>query len=69
RKRVQFALTSLGYEVSPLSGFFGPRTRAMIAAWQKAQGQAATGFLSGANWQALRQQAAPALSQFDPDQR
>ncbi|HEX2886235.1 serine/threonine-protein kinase, partial [Vineibacter terrae] len=38
RKRVQVALSSLGYGTQGTDGTFGPRTRQMIAAWQKGQG-------------------------------
>jgi peptidoglycan hydrolase-like protein with peptidoglycan-binding domain len=46
RKKVQMALNSLGHPIPTATGFFGPRTRAMIKAWQKAQGQPDTGFLT-----------------------
>ncbi len=60
RKHVQEALTSLGLEVRSLNGTFGPRTRAMIAAWQKTQGAPATGFLTAAQLAALLEQGTPA---------
>jgi peptidoglycan hydrolase-like protein with peptidoglycan-binding domain len=68
RKRAQTALTALGHDVAPITGFFGPRTRAMIAAWQKKQGLPETGYLSAAQWRALQQQAAPALAKLDAEQ-
>ncbi|HJQ57921.1 MAG TPA: peptidoglycan-binding protein [Vineibacter sp.] len=55
RKRVQVFLTALGHEV-PATGHFGPRTRAMIAAWQKKQGMPETGFLDESQLVALREQ-------------
>ncbi|WIM12054.1 peptidoglycan-binding protein [Enhydrobacter sp.] len=56
RKEVQAALTALGHEV-PSTGYFGPITRRMITAWQKTQGLATTGYLTGVELTALRQQA------------
>ena len=56
RKRVQTALTALGHEV-PATGYFGPITRKMIAAWQKTQGLPETGFLDSAQLAALTTQA------------
>jgi len=69
RKRVQVALTSLGQDVRSTSGTFGPRTRAMIAAWQKKQGLPETGYLTAAQLATLQQQAAPALARYDDAQR
>ncbi len=45
RKRVQVALNSLGHEMPTVTGYFGPRTRAMITAWQKKGGLPETGYL------------------------
>jgi peptidoglycan hydrolase-like protein with peptidoglycan-binding domain len=59
RKRVQAALTALGHEV-PATGYFGPITRKMIAAWQKTQGLPETGFLDRPQFAALTVQATPA---------
>ena len=59
RKRVQTALTALGHEV-PATGYFGPITRKMIAAWQKTQGLPETGFLDRPQLAALTAQATPA---------
>jgi peptidoglycan hydrolase-like protein with peptidoglycan-binding domain len=52
RKRVQAALTALGHDV-PTTGYFGPISRKMIAAWQKAQGLPETGFLDASQLTAL----------------
>jgi peptidoglycan hydrolase-like protein with peptidoglycan-binding domain len=65
RKRVQVALNSLGHPIPTVTGYFGSRTRAMIAAWQKAQGLPDTGYLTEAQLTSLWQQAAPALSKDD----
>jgi peptidoglycan hydrolase-like protein with peptidoglycan-binding domain len=68
RKGVQVALNSLGHEMPTVTGYFGPRTRAMITAWQKAQGLPETGYLTEAQLAALRQQAAAALAKYDQAQ-
>jgi peptidoglycan hydrolase-like protein with peptidoglycan-binding domain len=69
RKKVQVALNSLGHPIPTATGVFGRRTRAMITAWQKAQGLAETGYLTEAQLATLWQQAAPALSKFNQVQR
>ena len=68
RKRVQVALNSLGHEIATATGYFGPRIRVMITAWQKAQGLPETGRLTEAQLATLRQQAAPALTKYDQAQ-
>lgn len=68
RKKVQVALNSLGHEMPTVTGYFGPRTRAMITAWQKAQGLPETGYLTDVQLAMLRQQAAPALEKYDQAQ-
>ncbi len=46
RQKVQLGLTAAGFDTRGSDGTFGPRSREMIAAWQKAQSQPATGFLT-----------------------
>jgi len=65
RKGVQVALNSLGYKIPTATGYFGPRTRAMITAWQKTQGFSETGYLTEAQLATLRQQAAAALAKHN----
>ncbi|HJQ55749.1 MAG TPA: SUMF1/EgtB/PvdO family nonheme iron enzyme, partial [Vineibacter sp.] len=67
RRRVQIALTSLGHDTAGSDGAFGPRTRQMIAAWQKKQSEPETGYLTAAQWALLQQQAAAALAKHDED--
>jgi hypothetical protein len=62
RKRAQVALNALGHTIPTATGYFGPRTRAMITAWQETQGLPATGYLTEAQLAVLRQQAAAALA-------
>jgi peptidoglycan hydrolase-like protein with peptidoglycan-binding domain len=69
RKRVQVALNSLGHEIPTATGYFGPRTRAMITVWQKTQGLHETGYLTEIQLAKLLQQAAPALAIYDQTQR
>ena len=69
RKRVQVALNALGHAIPTATGYFGPRTRAMIKAWQKTQGLPETGYLTEAQLATLRQQAAAALEKYDRPRR
>ena len=69
RQHIQVALTSLGFDTQGIDGVFGPRSRAMIQAWQQARNNPATGFLTAPQQQALLGQAAPALAKFDEDQK
>jgi peptidoglycan hydrolase-like protein with peptidoglycan-binding domain len=39
--------------VTPLSGWFGPVTRAAVVAFQEAHGLPGTGVVDGATWRAL----------------
>ncbi|HEX9330052.1 MAG TPA: peptidoglycan-binding protein, partial [Reyranella sp.] len=54
RRRIQIALSTQGFDTHGTDGTFGPRSREMIAAWQQAQKHPATGYLSAAESQALR---------------
>ena len=69
RERVQLALTSLGFDTRGTDGIFGARSREMISAWQKARNQSATGFLSGAQQEALLKEAAPALAKHEEQKK
>jgi serine/threonine protein kinase/peptidoglycan hydrolase-like protein with peptidoglycan-binding domain len=69
RQHIQAALTGLGFNTAGTDGAFGPRSREMIANWQKARNYAATGFLTGAQNQAMLREGAPAVSRFDDDQK
>jgi hypothetical protein len=59
RQRIQAVLTSQGYDTRGSDGTFGQRSREMIAAWQKAKGHVATGFLTAAQVPALLRDAPP----------
>ncbi len=69
RQRIQVALSSQGFDTRGSDGTLGPRSREMIAAWQKARNQPATGFLDGTQHQALLREAAPALQRYDEEQK
>lgn len=69
RQRIQVALTSLGFDTRGSDGALGPRSRDMIAAWQKARNQPTTGFLTGTQNQALLREAGPALQKYDDEQK
>jgi peptidoglycan hydrolase-like protein with peptidoglycan-binding domain len=62
RRRLQAALTAQGFDTWGTDGRFGPRTRQMIAAWQKAQKQPASGFLTDSEVPMLLGSAATARS-------
>ncbi|MCA0304321.1 MAG: protein kinase [Proteobacteria bacterium] len=69
RQRLQVALSSLGFDTRGRDGVFGPRSREVIAAWQKARRMPETGFLTAAQQQALLKEAASAVAKFDDDQK
>ncbi|MBI2741686.1 MAG: peptidoglycan-binding protein [Rhodospirillales bacterium] len=69
RRRLQIALTSLGFDTRGDDGVFGPRSREMIANWQRARNQPPTGFVTKAQQQALLQQAAATLSKDDEQRK
>jgi serine/threonine protein kinase len=65
RRRIQLALTAQGFDTRGTDGTFGPRSREMIAAWQQAQKHPATGYLTAAESQALRDASPPSRSAAD----
>ena len=69
RQHIQVALTALGFATGSTNGTFGSRTREMIANWQKSRNEPATGYLTGAQNQALLRDAAPAVARFDDEQK
>lgn len=69
RQHLQVALTSLGFDTRGTDGRLGPRSRDMIAAWQKKVGAPATGFLTAAQRSQLFAIAAPAIAQWDDERR
>ena len=69
RQRIQVALTALGFATGGSDGVFGPRSREMIAAWQKKAGRAVAGYLTTDTQAALLRDAGPALARNDDKQR
>ena len=69
RQRLQVALTSLGFDTRGNDGVFGPRSREMIAGWQKKAGAPPTGFLTAAQRDQLLRMAAPAVTRWDDEQK
>jgi serine/threonine protein kinase len=69
RQRIQVALTSLGFDTRGNDGALGPRSREMIAGWQKARSLPPTGFLDAAQQQALLREATVALGKYDDEQK
>ena len=67
RQHLQVALTALGFRTAATDGNFSTRTREMIAAWQKTHNDPPTGYLNGAQSQALLRDAAPAIARFDEE--
>ncbi|WP_332054795.1 peptidoglycan-binding protein [Reyranella sp.] len=65
RQRLQVALTAQGFDTLGTDSRFGPRTRQMIAAWQKAHDEPASGFLTQRQVRTLLDEAAAALARFD----
>ena len=69
RQLVQVALTSLGFDTRGTDGRLGPRSRDMIAAWQKKIGASATGFMTAAQRAQLLASAAPAIAHWQEERR
>ena len=69
RQRIQVALTAVGFPPNGTDGVFGPRSRAMIAAWQTARGELSTGFINDSQRQRLLKEATAAVSKFDEAQK
>ena len=69
RERLQVALTSLGFDTRGSDGLFGPRSREMIAAWQKKAVAPATGFLTAAQRDELLRTAAPAVARWEEERK
>jgi len=69
RQRLQVALTSLGFDTRGSDGVLGPRSREMIAGWQKRTGAPATGFVTAAQRDQLFRSAAPAVARWEEEQK
>jgi hypothetical protein len=69
RQRLQVALTVLGFDTRGSDGVFGPRSREMIASWQRAHSQPDTGFLSATQPEALLRDASLETARKPADQQ
>ena len=69
RQHLQVALTAQGFDTLGADSRFGSRTRQMIAAWQKAHDEPASGFLTQRQVRTLLEEAAGALARFDRAQK
>jgi peptidoglycan hydrolase-like protein with peptidoglycan-binding domain len=69
RQRLQVALSALGFATGGTDGVFGPRSREMIAAWQKKNGRPASGYVSADTQRELLRDAQPALARYDEEQK
>jgi hypothetical protein len=65
RRHIQVALRALGFDPIWIDGLFGPRSRAMIATWQKDHDLPATGFVTAAQYLQLLREGAAEISAFD----
>ncbi|MFO1161074.1 MAG: serine/threonine-protein kinase [Reyranellaceae bacterium] len=69
RRRVQRALTVLGFDTHGSDGAFGPRSREMIASWQRRRGQTATGFLTADQHRDLLREAKTLLNRVEGERK
>ena len=69
RRLVQRALTVQGFDTSGSDGALGPRSREMIAAWQRRHGHAATGYLTAGQHKDLLRDARPLLERADLERK
>jgi hypothetical protein len=69
RQRLQVALTSLGFDTRGSDGVLGPRSREMIAGWQKKAGAPATGFVTATQRDQLLRSATSAISRWEGEQK
>ena len=61
RRKIQSALAAQGFNSGPSDGKFGPRTRAAIKAWQRANGYTPTGRLTRKQTRALKTARTPSV--------
>ena len=69
RRRIQKALTSLGFDPGPPDGLFGARTREAIGKWQSSRGEEATGYLGAESAKVLLTAAKAVASRAGDEER
>ena len=69
RQKIQLALTALGFDTLGTDGMFGPRSREMITAWQRARNYPTMGYLTSVQLQSLLREAALPIAKYEGDQR
>ena len=67
RKRVQAGLAARGFDTGNLDGSFGPRTRQMIAAFQRGRAEAVTGYLTPGQYVVLSRDGQEALARTEEE--
>ncbi|MBX3499505.1 MAG: caspase family protein [Alphaproteobacteria bacterium] len=69
RRRIQAALTTQGFDTMGTDGVLGPRSRQMIANWQRARAESPTGFLTAAQAALLSKDGDAALDRLEEERR
>ena len=69
RRRVQAALTIRGFDTGSSDGVFGPRTRQMIAAYQRSRNEPQTGYLTADQYSQLIRETEEAYARQEEDRR
>jgi peptidoglycan hydrolase-like protein with peptidoglycan-binding domain len=69
RREVQRNLSLLGFDPRGIDGIFGPGTRSALTAWQRANGFAETGYLTGNQLLRLRDQARARAEELEEEAR
>ena len=69
RQKIQLALTALGFDTLGMDGMFGPRSREMITAWQRARNYPTMGYFTSVQLQSLLREAALPIAKYEGDQR
>ena len=69
RKRIQAALTARGFDTMGADGVFGPRTRQMIANFQRSRSEPPTGYLTATQAALLSREGQSALAKLEDERR
>ncbi|MGE0421762.1 MAG: caspase family protein [Reyranellaceae bacterium] len=69
RRRIQAALTVQGFDTMGTDGVLGPRTRQMIANWQRSRAEPPTGYLTAAQAASLSKDGDAALARLEEEAR